>query len=561
MVIWGALGVLTFAAMILSNLGAAKGLSHGQTLHLQLAGDYPERLTWQPPAFMDGVKPLLRDLDRTISAAAQDDGIKDLLLRINSIQIGSARLQDLRRAIAEFRSTGKQVTAYLEDTGLAEYALACSADKIIVSPLADLDLKGMSLEIPYLKGTLDKLGVAMDIVHIGDYKTAYESFARDTMSDTERQQMEELALSIWSDVADRICAARNLTRQEFDALVDQGPFTAERALAVGLIDRIAYPDEIEAMFTHAGQKKPHTVDFVDYANSNPEWNLSLDKIAVVVAEGTITSGGGESDMPFGGSNITPGVYCKAFKEIREDDSIKAVVFRIDSGGGSAYASELIWREVFLTNQKKPVIASFGSVAASGGYYIATGCRKIVAEDLSITGSIGVVSAKPVVRDLYGKAAVNIERISFGQNAGIYSASEFFTPEQREVMTVQMNEVYETFLNHVAEARGKTRDEVHEVAQGRIWTGRRALELGLIDELGGFNTALGLAKSEAGLATDKKVGIVSYPESGGFREWFLSQSLATTGIPADALSAYQTLTTVERLSRERILAIAPFIIAP
>jgi protease-4 len=558
--------LVVFAGAVLLSLGAlvASALLEGapgaaKTLAVELEGELPARPPSGPESWFGEAPLTLRQVDRALERASSDETISRILLRIGDLRMGIGRSEELIRAIREFRSSGKEVVAYLEYPGLAEYSVACAADTIALYPLVGLDFRGIDFEMLYLGETLDKLGVAFDVVHIGEYKSAMENLVRATMSEAEREQMSILVQDIWGVVSERIAEARGIDPARLRELLDEGPYTGDQAIELGLVDKVLYPDEIEETIFGPGlseeEREELQVTTRGYLDEARELELGGKKIAVVHARGAISVTADPS--PFAEeSGIAADRYCRIFREIREDDDIAAVVFRIDSGGGSAVASELIWREVSLTNEVKPVIASVADVAASGGYYIAAGARTILAEKGSIVGSIGVVGGKPVLKGLYEELEMNKEQVKLGRNADMYSERDFFTPEQRQKILESMGEVYQTFLKRVADNRGRSVEEIEPLARGRVYSGQRGLELGLVDRIGGFADALELARKEAGIGEEEQVRLVTYPKTEGFAAWL--EELGA--VRAASLPALTEIRKVRKLAelfrREPVLLLFP-----
>jgi protease-4 len=440
---------------------------------------------------------------------------------VRSTTLGWANASELRRELSEFASSGKSLIAFLEYASNRDYLLASTANEIYMHPRAVLDLRGIRAEVLFLKEALEKLGIEAEFERVGAYKDAPDVFLREELSPESREALREIVDTVHESLVTALVEGRKLDREEAERALAEGPFTAEEALERGLVDGLEYIDETRARLSPPGEE-PRSVSVSDYrmATSAPPAFGVDGRLALIYGVGAIVGGSSTDDAVFGrvmGSDT----IAEAFEKAREDDSVDAVVFRIDSPGGSDVASDVIWREAMLTKEKKPVIVSMGDVAASGGYWVAMASHAIVAEPTTITGSIGIYAGKFNLAGLYDKLGVETDGVETSENADFFSSSRSFTPEERERLRSLLEEGYEAFLARVAEARGKTAEEVHAVAQGRVWSGRGALEHGLVDELGGLRRAFELAKERAGIDPDATVELVIYPEKRSVFEWFLS----------------------------------------
>ena len=434
---------------------------------------------------------------RALRGARDDSSVRGVALYIQDVQFGMAKVQEIRHQIAELRKKKKFVECYLEtagegSNGTVEYYLATACERIHLAPAGDVNLLGLLADNMFLRGTFDKLGIEANFVHIGQFKSAAETF-----TETENTAPAELALNALLDgyfdqIVAGIAEGRKRSPAEVRAWVDGGPYGADEALKLGMVDALGYPDEFQAGL----EKRAESVQFVrlqDYSSDHPTHG---HKVGVLFASGSIIRGSGGSG-PFNGDSVASETMAEELRSLADDDSIRAVVLRIDSPGGSALASDLILREVERLQKKKPVIVSMSDLAASGGYYIAAKASKIVAEPATITGSIGVVGGKFVTRGLEEeKLGIRHDPLVRGANADIYSSQATFSPEQEARVLQMMTRIYETFLGHVARGRKMPRDKVHEIAQGRVWIGAEALKLGLVDRLGGLDEAIALAREAA-----------------------------------------------------------------
>ena len=490
----------------------------------------------------------LRGLFKKLDALKTDDEIAGVIFKIEGISIGWAVLQEIRTQLNEFHETGKETIGYLESGGNAEYLLAATMDRIVLMPTGSLNLTGLRAEILFYKGLLDKLDIEADMLAMGKYKSGVEPYMRDGMSDEFRESMTALLDDLYTQFLNHIAESRDsITEASVANLINSGPFTAEEAEQKKLVDALQYYDELVASLKAASpdedvqvakpgyERKRKVPDMNSFAGLmqlfsilNPPQRAqaaSENQIALIYASGPILP---DIDSPFiSMSAITPKELKKAFEKARTDDSVQAVVLRIDSPGGSALASDLIWREVMLTQREKPVVVSMGNVAASGGYYIAMAAGTIVAHPSTLTGSIGVFGGKLNLKGLYNKAGLTKEIIAHGQNATLYSDYGGFTPTEQERVEKMMKTVYEDFVNKAATGRNKSFDEIDEIAQGRVWTGKQAQEIGLVDKLGGLNDALSIAKEQAGFAEADKVNLIVLPKQRPLFEQLIEQMIEGT----------------------------------
>jgi len=514
----------------------------------------PDSLT----SFLLGAKPLaMHDLWMNLRKAKVDARIQAVLLRFGLVQCDWAKANEMREAILDFRRSGKKVYAVIEEAPDfdMEYFVATACDRIILHPLGWLGINGLGGYVPFLKGALDKLGVRAEFEHVEEYKTAANMFTEKGFTPAHREEMESLYSDLFAQYVATAAKARGKTEAEFRALVDRGFFQGEKAKAAGLVDDCLYEDEVQDLLRQDG-RTPARVRFDDYTKVKPS-SVGLETgrtVALIYAVGTIMTG--ESLPPvMGGSTVA-----RWIRTARNDGSVKAIVLRVDSPGGSSVGSDVIGREVALARKVKPVIVSMSDVAGSGGYWIAMAATKIVAQPQTLTGSIGVLAGKFSVDGLLGKLGITSEKLAFGEKADIFSPFRPFTPAERKVLKEEILWTYEQFLTKAAEGRGLTRDEVDAVGKGRIWTGRQAKDRKLVDELGGLTMAVGLAKKEAGIDADEEVRFDVWPKKRSFWQAVFSRS----GIGLDIKSAAgreKILDTVRMMNRTKIWAVMPFWVGP
>jgi protease-4 len=489
-------------------------------LALNLSGDLPEEPpSAELPAFLERRPASMRTLVESLDRAATDPRINAVVLRTAGVDgAGFGKVQELRDALLRFRKSGKAAYAHLEFAGNKEFYLASACDKIYAVPTALLDVTGLAAEVTFYKGTFDKLGVQAQFVGVGKYKNAPNQYTEKGFTPPHREQMEGLLDSLFDQYVKALAESRRKTEAEIRALVDDGPYDGRRALEVGLVDELVYSDELDERLKGAAKVTPGR--YVKSARGSLGFD-SRPKIALVYAVGAIIPGeGGEG--PFGGSYAGSDTVAKALRQAREDSSIRAIVLRVDSPGGSGTASDVIWREVELARKEKPVVVSMGDMAASGGYYISMGADEIVAQPGTITGSIGVFGGKFSLRGLYDKVGMTQETVLRGRNAALFSEARPWDAAEQAKVQALMVAFYQDFVDKAARGRNKKPEEIHAVAQGRVWTGQEALERGLVDKLGGFDVALEAAKFRAKIGRGQEVSLVVLPERKGWFELLMER---------------------------------------
>ena len=500
-------------------------------------------------------KPTVMDLLTDISRAKDDKTIKGMLLRIDSFDMGLAKTQEIREAISDFKQSGKTVIAFMEYGGNKEYYLATAADKIILLPTGYLMITGLVAQVTFIKGTLDKLGIVADLEHIGDYKSASDLVTRESMSPAHREVVNSLLDDMYDQITSQIAKGRGWSQEETKSKIDMGPFTASEARKADLVDTLLFYDQVDGLIKQAVETKTQRLAHQAYRKQRYykySWAIP-PKIAVIFATGSIFSGQSGREFLIG-DVMGSETISKAIKRAREDKRVKAIVFRVDSPGGSGIASDVILREIMLTKGKKPFIVSMSDVAGSGGYWISCAADTIISMPGTYTGSIGVISGKVSLEGLYEKIGVNIETVKRGKHADFFTTTRQFNDEEREMVRRLNEEFYAEFVDKVAEQRGMSYAEVDAIAQGRVWTGRQAKENGLVDELGGLNLALAIAKEKAGLPEDTEVEIVTYPE----RKLFLKLGSGMIFSPSpDLKSIIEELKEKSLFGDDQILLLMPY----
>ena len=452
-----------------------------------------------------------------IRRAADDPRVRGLVARTGEVPLGLGQVQELRDAIGQFRSHGKFAYAYAETFGdlgggTRAYYLSTAFDEIWLQPVGAVGLIGVAAELPFFKGTLDKLGVTAAFDRRAEYKSAMTQMTATKLPDTDREAFVGLIHSVYDQTANGIADARKLKPDEVRTLIDNGPYLTDEALAKHLVDHVGYADEaFEAARKKAGSGAK-LMNGPEYLTAAKVGAPTGQVIALVRAVGEIRSGHNPDGPASDEDGVAADDLVKALDQARRDSAVKAVVLRIDSPGGSAIASETIWRAVKRTHDAgKPVVVSMGNVAASGGYYIATPADKIVAEPGTLTGSIGVFSGKLITGGLWDKIGVSWDEVSQGRNAGIDSSLHDFTPDQHDKFERSLDQVYHAFIGHVADGRKLDPVKAEAIAKGRVWTGAQAKDNGLVDALGGLDTAVTLAKQAAHIAPDATITLRPYPQ--------------------------------------------------
>ena len=452
-----------------------------------------------------------------LKRGADDARVKGLVVRTGNATLGFAQVQELRDAVKAFRAKGKFAYAFGETFGelgggTRSYYAATAFDQIWLQPTGSLALVGIHAEVPFFKGTLDLIGVEAQFGRRAEYKSAATQFTETKLPATDHEAEDTMLTSLYDQIAAGIGEGRGVTPDAAKLLIDGGPYTNQQALDKHLIDKIGYRDEVEAAARDKAGSGAKLMDPKDYVAAVQVGETATDVVAMIRAIGPIVSGGG-SDSPFDNSDtVSADNMVRALEEATRDKDVKAIVLRIDSPGGSGTASESIWRAVKRAQlAHKPVIVSMGNAAASGGYYIACGADKIVADPGTLTGSIGVFAGKFVLAGLYNKLGITVDTLSYGRDAGIESDQTGFTPEQKQHFNDMLDDFYKTFVARVAEGRHLDPVKAEALARGRVWTGLQAKERGLVDVLGGLEEAITQAKLAAGLPADKPVILRSFPK--------------------------------------------------
>jgi len=556
---------------------------------IEIKGAYPEGA--QLPGLFGELHESLDAAIARLDKAANDEKIAGVILRIHDPSIGWAKMNTFRKAIARIQAKGKKVHAWLPDASNMDYVLASACDEVVMPEPGTLMLVGMRAEVSFYKGLFDLIGVKAEMLRVGEFKSAAEPYTRTSMSPEFRKEMEEILDDRFQMLVDAIASPRKLMADKVKAAIDEGPLTSKQAKVLGLIDRLAYEDELEASLAKQAEgktfkvvkkygKKKADTDFSGLAGmmkmmemlmgvEQPKRKSTKPKLAIIYASGMIMTGKSSSDFLSGESTMGSDTMIKAIREANKDATVKAIVLRVDSPGGSALASDLMWHE--LGQIKKPFVVSMGDVAASGGYYISMGANRVFADPGTITGSIGVVGGKFALNGLYNKVGITTEVISRGRNSGVLSSTHGFSDGERDSMQRLLNDVYDQFVSKAAQGRKMDKVALEKLARGRVYTGSAALKLKLVDELGSLEDAIAYATKQSGVGPDEKLEHLMLPKATSPLESLLgpldpnadtrlTQSAVREmlhSISPDLAQNLHALQLMQILSRERALAVMPF----
>lgn len=478
-----------------------------KNINYDFAGKYED--PWVT-VFSENAKVGVIDIIHAIKVAKSDSDIKGISILNQESSLGMAQSKELRDALEDFKKSGKFVLSYANVYSQKAYYINSVANTVYLNPVGEMEFKGLSSEVMFYKDLQEKSGIKMEVIRHGKYKSAVEPFLENEMSPANREQVTALLNSIWSSVTSDISKSRNISVQGLNEIAD-GLLarTPEMAKAAKMIDVIAYEDvyhdDIKKRLKVAADKEYNKISIIDYTKkvlTTSETVEGDNQIAIIYAQGEIQSGEGDVNT------IGEGSMRRSLQEARENKKVKAIVLRVDSPGGSALTSDLIWREVELTKKVKPVVVSMGNYAASGGYYIACNASKIFAENNTITGSIGVFGILPNFSELSSRIGIHVEQVNTNKNSAGYSPFVPLDEKFKEVTLEGVEHIYKTFVNHVAEGRKMTFEQVDAIAQGRVWSGSEAIKIGLVDKIGGLDAAI---KEAALLSKTKNYSTQNYPE--------------------------------------------------
>lgn len=528
---------------------------------LTLAGQIIEER--RPSGIFGKNSPTLKNILDVIERIATDPEAKGIYLIMEGPECGFAKMQEIRQALSEVRRKGKLIYCYAQMLNNRDYYLATVADSLFMNPSGELNLTGLASEVPFFKGMLDKIGIEAELEHIGKYKSASDIFTQDSMTPAHKEVTNAILDDLFDQLTRTIAQARGMNIQSLKQLIDQGPFSAKQAKDHNLIDRLLYEDEVGERLRKGQTKAVSLKKYISSKNYVYDWQTKpQDKIAIIYATGNIVSGRSGKNF-LAGNLMGSKTIVSAIRSARKDRSIKAIILRIDSGGGSGLASDVIWREVKKATEgknTKPFVVSMSDVAGSGGYYIACAADIIVADEGTITGSIGVVSGKFSFEKFYKKIGLRFEENKRGKHAAMFSTTKSFTDDERKKLKIDIREFYRDFIEKVAEGRDIPVAQVDSIGRGRIWTGNQAKQIGLIDEIGGLSDAIKIAKRKAGISEEKQVGLEIYPKYNFFNllNLFDSKTSSLESIlPCDIHEVLTDIGKYKIFENENILYIMPY----
>ncbi len=515
--ILGALGLIGMIMVIVAVIGTKGKVPSKTILEANFEQAFLEDAPDTPTAkLMLTEKQTLRDVVDAIDRGASDDHVVGMIAKVGAAPMGMAQTQELRDAVQRFRAHKKFAVAYAETfgefgPGNGAYYLATAFDHIYLQPSGDVGLTGIILESPFIKGTLAKLGVTFHGDHRYEYKNALNFYTETKYTDPHKEAMTAIMTSWFNQMKDGICQARQIAPDKFQAIVDAGPYLGKEAVAAKLVDAIAYRDEVYGDVKSKAGDGAELLYLDKYLERAGRPHERGKTIALVFGVGGVTRGKSDYDPVEGSQTMGSDTVAGAIRAASEDKDVKAIVFRVDSPGGSYVASDTIWREVVQARQAgKPVIVTMGNLAGSGGYFVAMAADKIVAQPGTITASIGVLGGKMLTSGLWDKVGLSWDEVHQGENATMFTGTHDYTPAEWGRFQAWLDRVYVDFTSKVADGRKLPKEKVLEIAKGRIWSGEDAKKLGLVDELGGYDTALKLAKKAAGVPEGDDVRIVVYP---------------------------------------------------
>lgn len=555
--ILGALWLIAMVMMIVAVIGSKGKVPDRTILEANFEQALPEYIPDSPTAkFLMKQQSTVKDVIDAIDRGAEDDRVVGMVAKIGAAPLGMAKTQELRDAVLRFRSHKKFAVAYAETfgefgPGNGAYYLATAFDQIYLQPSGDIGLTGIILESPFVKGTLSKLGVTFRGDHRYEYKNALNFYTETKYTAPHKEAMTAIMNSWFNQMKDGICQARQIAPDKFQAIVDAGPYLGKEAVDAKLVDGVAYRDEV---YNQAKAKAGDRAQFLyldKYLDRAGHPHERGKAIALIYGVGGVTRGKSDYDPTQGTVNMGSDTVAGAIRAAAQDKDVKAILFRVDSPGGSYVASDTIWREVVNARKAgKPVVVSMGDLAGSGGYFVAMAADKIVAQPGTITASIGVLGGKMLTSGLWDKVGVSWDEVHQGSNATMFTGTHDYSPAEKARFESWLDRVYVDFTSKVADGRKLPKEKVLQIAKGRIWSGQDAKNLGLVDELGGFDTALKLAKQAANIGDAEDVKLVLYPRPKTFLQTLLQRGGAdNTDKEAVSQTLAKILETVQPIARE------------
>ncbi|MDG1518757.1 MAG: signal peptide peptidase SppA [Flavobacteriales bacterium] len=492
--------VITVLVVLISLLSVGDDfeVTDNSILHIKVNGDLKDQSKGTQIFKEANCQSDYKSIEKAIQLAVKDTLIKAIYLEVGAVDGSLANIESLRRSLLEYKKSGRKIISYSTSMSQIGYHLSSVADSIYLGNMTGFEWKGIGAQLLYFKSMLSKIGVKAEPIRVGKFKSAIEPFIMDSISTENEYQVKELINDVWINLCSDIQKSRGISKKSLEFVAnDLGVLTSEEALMYGFVDAIKYEDEVKKVFKKLFFGNEKYISVKQLINANSSVSLADDKLVIVNAEGSII------DMP-SESDISGFQYGKIFDDILKDESVKAMVIRINSPGGSAKASEELWRKIKLIQEKVPVIISMGNVAASGGYYMATAGDRIFAENNTITGSIGVFGLMFNVSELTENIGVNVEKVKTHKMSDFPSFDRSLTSKEKTRLQLGINKVYDVFLDRVAKGRGLSIEKVEGLASGRVWTGKQAKENGLVDSIGGLNMAIETAKQAADIKTYKLV---------------------------------------------------------
>jgi protease-4 len=570
--------ICAIGALIFYSLRPRSTVTDHSVLVMKVSGEMPDYVAEDSTAELFGVSQpqSLMTFLTSLKYAKSDSRIDGVLLDVDFPGAGWGKADEIRDAIADFKTSGKPIYAFMEIGSNKEYYIAAACDKIYMPPSGDLYINGLAANAMFYKGTLDKVGVEMEMVQIGKYKSAAETYTRKDMSDGQREVTNAILDDYSGRITQAIADGRKKSVEDVKAVIDGAPYSAVKAKEIGLLDDTLYRDQVYDVFKNQFGYKEGTdlrttggMAYHDAIKDSFSSGKDAD-IAVIFASGAINVGRSSSGS-FGGEAIVGSdTVIKAVNDAAADGSIKAIILRVDSPGGSALASDLMWHAIENAKAKKPVVVSMSDLAASGGYYISCNANKIVAEPSTLTGSIGVFMGKPVIKGLLDWGGVGTETIKRGKNAGLFDTTAKWSPDELAKIQESAHKIYyDDFVPKVSRGRGKSVEEIDSIGQGHVWTGAQAKQNGLIDEFGGFEKAVEVAKQLANISADKTVRRVVFPAPRPFIETWLNsdeeeastkmqaQKVVIDALPEDARRMFRFSSMFEQMKNGDAMTILPY----
>jgi len=547
--------IVLISLPVLAILGIlyARRVKPNTVLMLRIEGEIPEQTPQNSFQDIFGTpSPTLTDITVGLERARTDPHITGLEVSVGETGLSMGSIQEIRSRIQAFNRARKFSVAYLEFATNRSYYLSSACQAVVMLPKSEFHLHGMMASTTFMRGAFDKLGIYPDFLHIGEYKNATNVYTEKKFTDAHREATKDLVDDWYRQFVHDVAAARGLKPEEVERVIAAGPYNTDEAPATHLVDRVAYGDGVRDLVIQKNHGHDRRISLHRYLDRSEEF--SIDKIAVIYAVGEIGPGN-SSVSPFGDEMMGSETMAEQFRRVRGDNFVKAVVVRVNSPGGVAFSSEVIRHELEMTKRVKPVVVSMSDVAASGGYWLAMSADRIIAEPGTITGSIGVLMGKFNIQGLYEKLGLSTDFIATTENSTLEYPFQNFSPSQREVVLRNMRETYGDFIKGVAAGRHMKVEEVDKIAQGRVWTGERARQLGLVDEIGGLHTAIARARELAKIPTDSHVGLLTLPEHQTFFERLMAASHDDTALaPLPSIKAW--LGKLESLAHYSVWTVLP-----